>query len=98
METIKPSLSEKLEPLEETRSFIWKTWGHEDYDETLEKQVKTNHSDVFRYMERNPTHNLGYSVISELYKLEETILNLKHQLLGWESVEDFLESELKKTE
>lgn len=92
MKVIQPTDIERRQTLEEMRENLIDSWGKREYYETLEKQVKDNHSDIFTFVKKYPTYRLGYSVISELYKLEETILNLKHLVHGLDCMDDFDES------
>ena len=90
MKLIEPNPDDSLYvSLEDVRENLIVSWGENEYYQQLEKHVKDNHSDIFKFMEEYPTYSLGYSVISELYRLEETIYNLKHQVLGYECDGDF---------
>jgi len=90
MKLIEPSIDDSLYvSLEDVRENLIESWGEKEYYQELEKQVKGNHSDIFKFMEEYPTYTLGYSVISKLYKLEETIFNLRKQVLSWECDGDF---------
>jgi hypothetical protein len=92
MEVIQPTPIEKRQTLEDVRENLIESWGEDEYYQELEKQVKKNHSDIFKFVEKYPTYTLGYSVISELYKLEETIFNTRHFVVGLESYTDFTET------
>jgi hypothetical protein len=89
MDLIKPTLQDKMNPLEELREELVDNLGELEYYEKLEEQVKEKHSDLFEFMRDYPSFYPGYSVISEIYQLEETIMNLKVWMLNKECHDDF---------
>ena len=96
MEVIQPTPNEKRPTLEEVRENLLESWGDTLYYQTLEDRVKENHSDIFKFVEKYPTWTIGYSVLSELYKLEETIMNTRYLVEGLENAVEFNEARSAK--
>lgn len=82
MEVIQPTPVEKRPTLEEKRKELLENWGGTIYYQRLDREVKKNHSDIFRLVVDFPTFTLGYQILSELYKLEETIMVTKYLVDG----------------
>ena len=97
MDLIKPTLQDMRNPLEELREELVDDWGELMYYETLDEQVKEKHSDLFKFMRDYPSFYPGYSVISEIYQLEETIMNLKVWMLNKDCHEDFSDTRSVRT-
>lgn len=95
MEVIQPTSKDKRLTLEQMRDVLFQTWGEEEYYQSLESQVKRNHSDILKFVERYPTYTSGYSAISELYKLEETIMIIRC-ILNNETDDKFINTRLTK--
>lgn len=67
-----------------------------DYQKHLERKVKDNHNDLLGFMEEHPSHLEGCPVISEIFRLEETIMVMKSWVIRGMDGDDEL-SYLRKT-
>ncbi len=95
MEHIKPT--EELPSFEKMRYVTLDGLESWDYVKHLERKVKKNHSDIFDLMEKHSSSLDGYFVISEIFRLEETIMVLKSWVIRSSFDEDDEFSYLRNT-